>query len=146
MLHSPGFDLDLLHIAGDKWSGRVHRKEFDSHVALIRPGYGAKAKKAWFVGTWRSMDGPSQSCLHLGQNAPGEFVAWSDSLLTWGLARIAPGLADPPYSLEHYGELANVRATESSNADIELYAYGGLCCSHLFIATPAKNGAVMKAN
>jgi hypothetical protein len=60
MLHSPGFDLDLLHIAGDKWSGRVHRKEFDSHVTLIRPGYGAKSEEGMVRG-YVAIDGRAKS-------------------------------------------------------------------------------------
>lgn len=145
-LHYPGFDLDLLHIAGDRWSGRVHRKEFDSQVTLTRPGFETATKKEWFVGSWLSTNGPFHSCLHIAQQAPGEFLAWSDSLPTLGSVRIASGVARPPYSWEHYGELANARSAENGNAEIELYAYTGMCCSHRFFAAPAENGTVMKAD
>jgi hypothetical protein len=145
MLHATGFDLDLSHIAGDRWSGRLHRKEFDDHVILVRPGYRTTTKKAWFVGTWRSSEGPGQNCLHITQKDRGEFIAWSDSLVAWGLARFAPGVTKPSYSLEHYGELANVHATGDKRVEIELYAYGGLCCSRLLLGTLAKGGLAIRS-
>ena len=91
-LHYPNFDLDLLHIAGDRWKGRVHRKEFDSEVTLARPGAETSTKREWFVGSWRSTDGPGESCVHIEQQGPSEFIAWADSLLTWGAVRFAPNV------------------------------------------------------
>jgi hypothetical protein len=146
ILHTTGFDLDLLHIAGDRWSGRVHRTEFDSDVTLTRPGYKTTAKQAWFVGTWRSTEElPMQRCLHIVQNAPGEFIAWSDSLQTLGKVFLAPGVKKPPHALEDYGDLADVHTWANGNLEIELHAYGGLCCSHSFIATPAEHATIMRA-
>ena len=145
ILHGPEFDMDLLHIAGNRWSGPVHWREFDSEVVLSRPGYGSKVKKAGFVGSWLSTNGPGQSCLHILQSDSGEFVAWSDSFSTWGRARFAPRIAKPPYSLEIYGTLDKAQSSEKDVIDVDLDAFTAICCSHSFVATAAENGTVMKA-
>jgi hypothetical protein len=145
-LHYGEVDLDLSRIAGDRWSGRVHRNNFDSKVILTRPRFHMATDKAWFVGTWESGNGPSLTCLHIAELAPAKFIGWSDTLLAWGSTRFSPHAAKPPYSLEHYGELAKVQAVGNQNVLVELYAYTGICCSHAFIATPVNNGAFMRAD
>lgn len=146
-LHGSGFDLDLRHIRGNGWSGRFHRKEFNSEVTLIRPGSKGRTEKAWFEGTWQEgRSGPSQTCLHIAETAAGDLTGWSDTLLAWGAARFAPNVRKPPYSLERYGDLAKVGLTQNGVVSVELSAYTAICCSHRFAATPAKNGTAMSAN
>jgi hypothetical protein len=144
-LHAAEFDLDLLHINGDRWSGRIHRNSFDSTAILTRPGIGTAKTKPWFVGTWKTGDQSIQSCIHITEQAPGEFVGWRDSLSAWGSARSAPHLPKPPYSLEIYGDLAKVGTADDGNVSIELNAFDAMCCSHLFQGLPEGNGTVMKA-
>ncbi|HEY4051361.1 MAG TPA: hypothetical protein VGM27_31245, partial [Acidobacteriaceae bacterium] len=118
-LHYPRFDLDLLRIPRDRWSGRIHRERFDSQVTLMRPGLRTGAGGAWLVGTWSTTNGPMQLCLHIAEQAPGEFTGWLDSLLTWGSVQSAPHVAKPPFSWERYGELVKVQAAANSDALIE---------------------------
>jgi hypothetical protein len=150
-LHDKEFDLDLLRISGDRWSGRIHRLGFDSTTILTRPGAGTAKSKPWFVGTWQAGDQSVQSCLHITQQAPGEFVGWTDSLNTLGSARCPSRLPKPPNFYERYGDLLKIRivnssnaATDSSNVSIERNAPGEMCCSYPFIVTPGDNGTVMK--
>lgn len=144
-LHASGFDLDLRHVRGDEWSGRFHREGFDSEASLIRPGSRGKTKKVSLAGAWKEGRwGPSQTCLHIVETAPGRLTGWSDTLLAWGAIRFAPNVSKPPYSLERYGDLAKVSATQNGVLSVELNAYTAICCSHLFAATPAKNGTVLK--
>jgi hypothetical protein len=146
-LHASGFDLDLRHVCGDEWSGRFHREGFDSEVSLIRPGNRGKTKKVSLAGAWKEGRwGPSQTCLHIVERAPGQLTGWSDTLLAWGAMRFAPNVPKPPYSLERYGDLAKVSATQNGVLLVELNAYTAICCSHLFAVTPSKNGTVMRAN
>jgi hypothetical protein len=146
-LHAVGFDLELRHIRGNEWSGRFHRKGFDSEVTLIRPGDGEKTKNAWLVGTWQEgRFGPGQTCLHIAQTAPGQFTGWSDTFQAWGAVRFAPNIQKPPHSLERYGILAKVTASQNDVVSVELNAYTAICCSHLFAAKREKNGSVMRMN
>jgi len=142
-LHAPEFDLDLLHTSGDRWSGRIHRKGFDSAVILTRPS--TAKSKPWFVGTWKTGDQSHQRCIHIAEQAPDEFVGWTDSLTAWGHARFGPHVPKPPYSLEIYGDLVKVSTADDGNVSIELNTFGGTCCSHLFVGIPKDNGTVMKA-
>jgi hypothetical protein len=151
-LHSPptgltsGYDLDLQRVAGDKWLGRFHREDFDSVVTLVRPMLRASSNKAWFVGTWKSSSGPGTTCLHIAQQSPAGLIAWADTLLAWGLTRIAPQAVKPPYSWEHYGERVKVEPSSNGSLTVELGAYSGICCSHRFTATSADGGKAMKAD
>jgi hypothetical protein len=150
-LHFPGYDLDLHHIPGDKWTGRFHREGFDSIVTLARPIVRTASNQPWFVGTlpvgtWRSTSGPQTTCLHIAQASPPAFLAWSDTLSTWGAARFAPQAAKPPYSWEHYGDLVKVQLAESGSLWVEIPAYSAICCSHRFHATSTDNGKAMKAD
>jgi hypothetical protein len=143
-LHAPEFDLDLLRISGDRWSGRIHRLGFDSAVILTRPDIATAKNKPWFVGTWKSGDQSIQKCIHIAEQAPGEFVGWMDSLTTWGSALFAPHVARPPYSPEQYGDLVGVDTSDNGNVSIELNAFSSGCCSHLFLGKPEHNATVMK--
>jgi hypothetical protein len=146
-LRAPGFDLDLRHNSRNEWTGRFHRKGFDSEVTLTRPGKRKSRKDAWLEGSWlEGRSGPSQTCLHIVETAPGQFIGWSDTLLAWGTMIFAPNVPKPPYSLESYGDLAKVSATVNGGVSVELNAYTPICCSRLVAIIPAKNGTVMAAN
>jgi hypothetical protein len=150
-LHSPGYDLDLHRAAEDKWSGRFHRKDFDSVVTLTRPmlepaSSGPRPTEPWFLGTWKSSSGPSTTCLHIAQASPTAFIAWADTLLTWGSTRFPSQAAKPPYSWEHYGDLAKAEPAGHRSLSVELGAYSAICCSHRFHATSAEHGNEMKAD
>jgi hypothetical protein len=144
-LHASGYDLDLHRIAGDQWSGRFHHDNFDSQVTLARPLFRATSKAAWFLGTWKSTEGAGPQCLHIAQQSAGGYTAWSDTLTAWGSVEFAPQVPRPPYSWEHYGDLAKVHVAGDGRASIELYAYNPLCCSHSFTATTSDGGRTMKA-
>jgi hypothetical protein len=150
-LHDKEFDLDLLRISGDRWSGRIHRQGFDATTILTRPGAGTAKSEPWLVGTWQTGDQSVQSCLHITQQAPGEFVGWRDSLTALESSRCPSSLPKPPNFYERYGDLLKIRiinssnaATDSSNVSIERNAPGEMCCSYPFIVTPGDNGTVMK--
>jgi hypothetical protein len=143
-LHAAEFDLDLLRTSGDRWSGRIHRQGFDSTTILTRPGTGAAKSEPWFVGTWKTGDQSTQSCMHITVQAPGEFVGWSDSLNTLRSTRCTSRLPKPPYFQEVYGDLLKVGTTDNSNVSIERNAIGDVCCSHPFVVTPEDNGTAMK--
>jgi hypothetical protein len=73
-LHSGPFDLDLVRLPGERWSGRLHRRDFDAKVVLTRSGDPAN-KKTGFVGTWRRDWGAGTfACLHISRPAPGELT------------------------------------------------------------------------
>src|ERR1035437_5558677 len=146
-LHSGSVDLDLRRVDGNNWSGRVHCREFDSQIRLSRPEAQAKSKHSWLVDTWRDESiCPGIYCIHVVETILGEFIGWSDYLFTWGNVHFRPDARKPLYSLEHYGDLVKVRAAKRDTASIELGAYVGLCCPHAFVGTPAKDGAVMRAD
>jgi hypothetical protein len=143
-LHATEFDLDLVRISGDRWSGRIHRQGFDSTTILTRPGAGTAKSKPWFVGTWQTGDQSIQSCMHIAEQAPGEFVGWRDSLTAMGSVRRASGIPKPTYAFEVYGDLVKVGTTDNSNVSIERNAPGDVCCPHPFVVTSQDNGTVMK--
>ncbi|MFL6428956.1 MAG: hypothetical protein ACJ71S_11980 [Acidobacteriaceae bacterium] len=141
-----GDDLDLHRIAGDRWSGRFHRGNFDAPVTLARPMLQATSNSEWFLGTWRSGDGPNIQCLHIAKQTAAGYTGWSDTLSAWGSVSFAPQVAKPPYSWEHYGELAKIERAEDRSLWIEIPAYSAICCSHRFHATSADAGKAMKAD
>ena len=144
-LHSPGYDLDLHRIPGDKWSGRFHREDFDAIVTLARPTLEIASHEPWFIGTWKSTAGPETTCLHIAQPSPTAFIAWADTLRAWGSTTFAPQAVKPPYSWEHYGELVKVDPAANGSLSIELGAYSAICCPHRFHATSSDRGKEMKA-
>lgn len=145
-LHSPGIDLDLHRIPGDKWSGRFHREDFDSVVMLTRPTMQTKSKATWFLGTWKSTLGSHATCLHIAQSSPGAFLGWSDALSAVGASTFTPQIPKPPYAWERYGELVKVQLAESGTLSVEFGAYSPLCCSQSLRAVSADNGKAMKAD
>lgn len=145
-LHYPQFDLDLVRTRSGGWRGRFHRKQFDARVTLKRPAPPKGSAQPWFIGTWRTGDAAHQTCLQIAEQAPGVFTGWSDTLLAWGSARFAPHLKRPEYSLESYGDLAKVQASENGLVSVELNAYTAMCCSHAFTARPTANGTIMQAD
>jgi hypothetical protein len=155
-LHAPGYDLDLHRAAGDTWSGRFHREDFDAFVTLVRPALQAATKEhrsaeprslgTPFIGTWKSSSGPSTTCLHIAQLQSGAFVAWADTLLAWGSAAAPSPAVKPPYSWEHYGDLVKVEPAGNGSLSIELGAYSGICCPHRFHASSSDHGKEMKAD
>jgi hypothetical protein len=145
-LHFPGYDLDLHRIPGDQWTGRFHREGFDSIVTLARPMLRTTSNQPWFLGTWKGTSGPQITCLHIAKASPPAFLAWSDTLSTLGAARFAPQVAKPPYSWEHYGDLAKIQPARNGHLSIELGAYNTICCSHSFLAASADGAKAMKAD
>lgn len=135
-LQAPGYDLDLHRVPGDRWSGRFHLHDFDQNVTLSRPS-DAGAPQPWFVGVWKTGSVPEITCLHIVQSSPGQILAWSDRLSAFGAVRVAPQMARPPYSWEHYGDLVSVQPAAKNSAWIELNAGSSICCPHRFLATPA---------
>jgi hypothetical protein len=144
-LHFPGIDLDLHRIEGDKWTGRLHREDFDSVVTLARPTMQPTSKATWFLGTWKSTIGSQITCLHIAEASPAALLAWSDTLSTEGSTYSPPQIPKPPYAWERYGELAKVQSAEGGGLSVELSAYSPICCSHPFHATSADKGKAMKA-
>jgi hypothetical protein len=150
-LHDAEFDLDLLRISGDRWSGRIHRQGFDATTILTRPGAGTAKSEPWLVGTWQTGDQSHQSCMHITEQAPGEFVGWKDFLTVLESSRCPSSLPKPPNFHEMYGDLLKIRtidnsnvATDSRNVSIERNAPGDVCCSYPFVAASQNNGTVMK--
>jgi hypothetical protein len=145
-LHASRYDLDLHRIPGDNWSGRFQRDNFDSQVTLTRPVLQATSKITWFLGTWKSTSPAGPQCLHIAQQSPAGYTAWSDTLTVWGPGSFAPQIPKPPYAWEHYGDLVKVEPTANGVISIELGAYSPICCPHLFLATPEHGGKDMKAD
>ena len=142
-LHAPGYDLDLHRVAGNKWSGRFHREDFDAVVTLVRPTLEIASHQPWFIGTWKSAAGPETTCLHIAQQSPTAFIGWADTLRAWGSAKFSPQAVKPPYSWEHYGDLVKVEPAGSASLSIELGADSGR--PHRFHATSSDRGKEMKA-
>jgi hypothetical protein len=140
----PKIDLDLKWVDGDAWEGRFHRGSFDSHVTLRRSGALLKSKPSVIAGTWMS-EGPGigSTCLHVAETAPGQFVGWSDSHMTYAHVRFAPNVQRPETAMQHYGDLAKVSPLGDGKFRIELYALSAICCSHPFTATPDESGETM---
>jgi hypothetical protein len=145
-LHAPGYDLDLHRVAGDKWTGRFHREDFDAVVTLARPMLQPPSNKPWFVGSWKSSSGSSTTCLHIAQQSPSAFIAWADALNTWGSTEFPPQFVKPPYAWEHYGDRVKVEPAENGSLSVELGAYSGICCPRRFHATSTDGGKEMKAD
>jgi hypothetical protein len=145
ILHARGYDLDLHRIDGDKWSGRFHRENIDSAVTLARPAMQPTSNATWFLGTWKNISASQTTCLHIAEASPAAFLAWSDTLSTKGSANLPPQLPKPPYSWEHYGDLAKVQSAQDGSLSVELSAYSPICCSQPFHAISADNGKAMKA-
>jgi hypothetical protein len=140
-LHSGPFDLDLVRLPGQRWSGRLHRNDFDAQVLLTRSCDCAN-KNVGFVGTWRRDSGAGTfACLHIAQPARGEFTAWEDSHQVPGRMRFAPGLQRPATATQIYGEMTVARSMPEGNLLLlESPASLPACCPHSSLATLTKHG------
>ncbi|MGI0134485.1 MAG: hypothetical protein ACREBW_05965 [Candidatus Micrarchaeaceae archaeon] len=129
-LHFGSIDLNLVKRPDDTWVGRLHRGQFDANVVLRRP---TVAKPNPVVGTWLSAHGPASVCMHVAEVAPGEFIGWSDSLLSLGKVRMAPHIARPATAHQRYGELMKVVPEGNERFSFQMPAHPALCCSHTFV-------------
>jgi hypothetical protein len=145
-LTSSKFDLDLVRINRDTWSGRLHRFGFDSTVTLTRSTQPHSKARPSFVGIWKTGEPPFAGCIHIAEQASDALIGWEDSLTTPGAVRYGNSVHPSTYPGEHYGEMLKLSPTEDGNLSIESNAIGGLCCAHLFYATLSSDGTVMKAN
>ncbi len=141
---APSIDLDLHQQLGERWAGRLHRGSFDAQVILRRPGSPGVNGTSPIVGAWSDSSTPGRTCMHIVEEAPGEFTGWSDALLTWGSVTVAPHVARPTTAMQHYGELMKVRPEGAGRFSFELYAYSGVCCSHTFTGLPEAHGDRME--
>ena len=126
--------------------GRVAFTAGPSTNKLFLAGPCASGKSNWPVGTWKETGASNSICLHVVEVQPGSYFGWSDSLHTWGKTLFAPGLQNPPYALEHYGELMKVNALTGNATVFELFAYAATCCSHRFAGEPSRDGRSMRTN
>ncbi len=125
----PAVDLNLTKQEGDFWVGRLHRGSFDEQVTLKRPGAGMKTHNA-ITGSWSSV-GFMSRVVHVGEQAPGQFVGWSDILQIPGTVRLAPGI-QPHRLFEIYGDRLKVQRAGERGVLFEFGAYSGACCSRTF--------------
>jgi hypothetical protein len=125
----PAVDLDLRKKEGDHWVGRLHRGSFDEQVTLERPGAGMKTHNA-ITGSWSSV-GFMSRVVHVGEQAPGQFVGWSDILQIPGTVRLAPGI-QPHRLFEIYGDRLKVQRAGELGVLFEFGAHSAACCSRTF--------------
>lgn len=121
-------DLDLMK-QGERWVGRFHRGDFDQQVTLERPGTGLKTRDR-VAGTWRSA-GYARRVVHVGEQMPGQFAAWSDMLQIPGTVRLAPGVT-PHRLMEIYGERMKVQRAGEAGVMFEFGAYSAICCARVW--------------
>jgi len=134
----PAVDLDLRKQEGDHWVGRCHRGSFDEQVTLERPGTGMKTPNA-ITGSWSSVRFISR-VVHVGEQASGHFVGWSDMLQIPGTVRLAPGI-EPHRLFEIYGDRLKVQRAGERGVLFEFGAYSGACCSHTFAGKLSSDGS-----
>lgn len=128
---TPSVDLDLTR-AGDTWTGRFRRGDFDAQVELRRPAANADT---WIV------DSPSaRSCVHVPNSTAPEFNGWSDNVPTLGHVRYANNIPRPSTTSAIYGDLAKIRHLDGNKISIEFNAYSGICCSRLFVGSLTPDG------
>jgi hypothetical protein len=125
----PAVDLDLRKEEGDRWVGRFHRGSFEEQVTLERPRAGMKTHNA-ITGSWSSV-GFMSRVVHVGEQAPGQFVGWSDMLQIPGTVRLAPWI-QPYRLLQVYGDRVKVQRAGERGVLFESGAYSAACCSHTF--------------
>jgi hypothetical protein len=131
---TPSADLDLVQQANGCWDGRLHRGEFDSRVTLCRPSTGQSGKTSPLVGTWTENSNLGQGCIHIAEQAPGEFTGWSDDIQLPGTVRSCiDGVSKPVAVFQRFGERLKAQLEKDGSVSFELYAYTGMCCSHTFV-------------
>lgn len=142
---TPSVDLDLVQQAGDCWDGRLHRGEFDSHVTLCRPSTSQSGKANPLVGTWAENSNLGQGCIHIAEQAPGEFTGWSDAIQLPGTVRSCIDNVSKPVTVsERFGERLKARLEKDGSVSFELYAYTGMCCPHTFVGKLTEGGNLIQ--
>lgn len=136
---TPAVDLDLWKKEGDRWVGRFHRGSFDEQVTLERPGVGVKQHDA-ITGVWTS----SARVVHIGEQKPGQFAGWSDSLLIPGTIGFAPWI-QPHRLLQVYGDRVKVRRAGERGVLFEFGVYSVVCCPRTVAGIVSNNGREIKA-
>jgi hypothetical protein len=131
----PSIDVDLTQQSGDRWAGRLHRGSFDSNVVLSRPGANVIGKAHSIVGTWIGGVGVPLSCVHITQQAPDEFIGWTDSLPR---ALGPPNGSIPPalrlkIGLSFYGRPIGIHLENGGKILFDPNEGNGICCSQRFI-------------
>jgi hypothetical protein len=136
-------DVDLVQQAGDRWTGRLHRRSFDSRVTLSRPSAGIPSKDL-IIGTWAGRPGVPHSCVHIGSQVGEEFVGWMDSFPRIGPVQPAtPRISMPKTAWLVYGRLVKVRLEEGGQISIESNEHGP-CCFPWFAGKLTKEGTVIE--
>jgi len=142
---TPSVDLDLVQQADGCWDGRLHRGEFDSHVTLCRPSAGQSGNASPLVGTWAENSILGQGCMHIVEQAPGEFTGWSDTIeLPGTVVSCINNVSKPVTVSEHFGERMKIRLEKDGSVSFELYAYAMMCCPHTFVGRLAKGGNLVR--
>jgi hypothetical protein len=140
-LHVGWADLDLRRSAEDRWSGRLHRNDFDRQVVLTR-GTQSLRKLSPFVGAWRRQVEESHfSCLHIVQTSPEAFSGWEDLHAIPGLLRYAPHLKRAPSVIQTYGKAILVSSQGRGILRLDSPELLAGCCRYSSLAR--LNGNVM---
>jgi hypothetical protein len=138
----PSVDLDLVRQSDGCWHGRFHRGDFDSMVALCRPAPGSGVTPDPLVGTWLTN---LHGCLHIYQTGPSTFTGWTDALEVPGDTLFSANDRGPHKLPQSYGILAKVEREEGGEISVEMDAFTGFCCPHLFRATLSADGRTLYA-
>ena len=142
---TPSVDLDLVQQADGCWDGRLHRGDFDSHVTLCRPSTGQAGKASRLVGTWEENSSLGQGCVHIVEQASGEFIGWSDDIeLPDTVRSCIDNVSRPVTVFEHFGERIKAHLEKDGGISFELYAYTGMCCSHTFVGKLTESGNLIR--
>jgi hypothetical protein len=141
-------DLDLRRVDGDAWAGRFHRNSFDEHVVLHRPGALDTGEKSWAVGTWRQAGKGLYRCLHVAQQAPGEYVGWLDSLSLMGPGQMCftPHSPRPATAFEIYGAPVRIGGVTQTAVSFEENLGLGGCCPYGFTGARVGDGSTMSVS
>ena len=144
---SPPVDLDLVQQTDGCWDGRLHRGDFDSRVTLCRPSASQSNKASLLVGTWAENSILGQGCMHIVEQAPGEFTGWSDDIqLPGAVVSCTDNVSKPVAVFERFGERIKVHFEEDGLVSFELNAYAMMCCSHTFVGRVAESGNLIRAH
>jgi hypothetical protein len=138
----PSIDVDLIQQPSDRWAGRLRRGSFDSNVILSRPSANIIAKANSIVGTWIGGLGVPLSCVHITQQAPNEFIGWTDSLprpLGPPNGSIPRGLR-PKTRFPFYGRPIGIHLESSGKIRFDPNEGNGICCSQAFVGKLTEDG------
>jgi hypothetical protein len=136
----PSIDVDLFQRPDDAWVGRLHRGSFDAHVMLSRPGASLPPNR--LVGTWVGGRGISFACVHIAQQAPKEFVGWTDSIpFPLGPPRMTiPELTGPKTQYLSYGRPVGIKLEAGGNILFDPNEMNGICCGQTFVGKTSRDG------